>query len=400
MLLSLATGSAWAQVATPTIVVPQSSVVHPEDVGKRAHTNTRILKLADPKAAPADLFGVNPQLPPFPGYNYETPASLACVYGLVTKTPGCNPRTLKTNATGGSKVVAIVDAYDDPTALSDLKKYSKQFGLPAITSANFQIIYASGTKPPYNEGWSGEESLDIEMAHALAPKAKVILVEAASNSFADLFNAERVASNAVAAAGGGEVTNSWGSDEFPSELTSAYTAPFSKASVVFFASTGDDMTPSFPAVLPTVVAAGGTSIVRDTAGNFVSETTWQDAGAGPSVYDPRPGFQSKVKSVVGSKRGIADIAAVGNPNTGVWVYWAGDWWIFGGTSVSSPLLAAATNSAKHFLASSTAELAGIYANLKKPAFHDITQGTCGSHSALVGYDFCTGVGSPNGPTGL
>ena len=151
------------------------------------------LKLADPKAAPPDLFGLNPQLPPFPGHNYETPASLACVYGLVAKTAGCNPRTLKTNATGGSKVVAIVDAFDDPTVLSDLKKYSKQFGLPAITAANFQVVYASGSRPAYNAGWAQEEGLDVEMAHALAPKAKVILVEAASNSFADLANAEVVA---------------------------------------------------------------------------------------------------------------------------------------------------------------------------------------------------------------
>src|SRR4051794_38484602 len=100
------------------------------------------------------------------------------------------------------------------------------------------------------------------MAHALAPKAKVILVEAASNSFMDLFNAEVVAANAVAAADDGGVTNSWGSGEFPGELTSAYTAPFSKAKVVVFASTGDDSTLLFPAVLPTVAAAGGTNIVR------------------------------------------------------------------------------------------------------------------------------------------
>ena len=395
--------SASAQVAAPHVVVPDSSVVRPDDVGKRAHTNTRILQLGDPRAEPPSLFGAQRELPPFPGYNYETPASLACVYGLVVPTAGCNPRTLTTNATTGSKVIAIVDAYDDPTARADLKKYSAQFGLPAVTRTNLQIVYARGGRPAYSEGWAQEASLDIEMAHAMAPKAKVILVEAASNSFADLLQAETVAANLVATAGGGEVSNSWGSDEFSIEQTATYASPFVKDKVVFFASTGDNVSPSYPAILPTVVAAGGTSIQRNSAGNFTKEATWEDAGVGPSAFVPRPGFQNAVSGVVGAKRGIADISADANPNTGVWVYWSGGWWVFGGTSVSSPMLAGITNSAKHFLASGGGELKTIYAHLGTASFHDIVTGKCGpslSYGAKPGYDFCTGVGTPKGFSGI
>ena len=109
------------------------------------------------------------------------------------------------------------------------------------------------------------------MVHALAPKAKIILVKAASDSATDVHQAEKVAANAVAAAGGGEISNSWGSLEFAAETTPFYRTPFTKAKVVFFASTGDVETPSYPAVLPNVVAVGGTSVLRDSAGNFLSD---------------------------------------------------------------------------------------------------------------------------------
>ena len=249
-------------------MVPQSSVVRSRDAGLRAHTNIQVSQLPDARAAPPALHGVQPRLPPVAGNFYETPASLACIYGLVKRTYGCNPQRVTTNVTGGSRVIAIVDAYDDPTALADLAKYSLQFGRPVVTAANFQVIYASGVRPPVDSGWRIEAALDTQMAHALAPGAKIMLVEAASNSFADLLRAERVVANAVASAGGGEVSNSWGSDEFGSETTSTYTSPFTKAKVVFFASTGDAPPPSYPAVLPNVVAGGGTTVLRDAAGVF------------------------------------------------------------------------------------------------------------------------------------
>src|SRR4051812_15242952 len=254
-LYFLANG-AGAQSAAPTVIVPPSSVAGPTDAGRRAHTNYRILVLP-PGAAPPALHGPTPAVPPGPG-NFETPASLACIYGLVAKRLGCNPQKVTANVVGGSRAIAIVDAFDNPTVRADLKFYAAQFGLPAITDSNFQVVFATGTRPPRDDGWGLEIALDVEMAHALAPRAKVILVEAASNSFADLFQAERVAANLVAAAGGGQVSNSWGSNEFAGETGAAFTSPFIKNKVVFFASTGDADVTSYPAVLPQLVAAGGT----------------------------------------------------------------------------------------------------------------------------------------------
>src|SRR5919199_546446 len=144
LVLSLLASSAWAQSAAPAVVVPPSSTVNPADAGKKAHTNYRILTLPLGAAPPA-LHGPNPQVPPGPG-NFETPASLACIYGLVPKTLACNPNKVTANVVGGSKAVAIVDAFDDPTVKADLTAYSTQFGLPAITSSNFTVVFATGTR--------------------------------------------------------------------------------------------------------------------------------------------------------------------------------------------------------------------------------------------------------------
>src|SRR2546422_10236220 len=168
---------------------------------------------------------------PVPGFVAETPASLGCVYFLVsTRVSGCNPLTATVNPAGGSKVIAIVDAFDDPNAATDLAKFSAQFGLPA---ANFSKVFASGTKPPQDPtgGWELEESLDIEWAHAMAPSARIILVEAASNSLTNLLAAETKAATLVAAAGGGEVSNSWGGGEFSGETS--LDSHFIQSGVVF-----------------------------------------------------------------------------------------------------------------------------------------------------------------------
>lgn len=165
-----------------TIITPSSSQIHAEDAGLRAHTNIKIFQ-------PRGHIHINATSP---SGKYENPASLACVYGVTKKVTGCNPETLTTVATGGSKVIAIVDAYDDPNAAADLEVYSKQYGLPDVTANNFQVIYGSGSKPAQDSsgGWELEESLDVDMAHALAPNAKIILVEASSASISGLLQAE------------------------------------------------------------------------------------------------------------------------------------------------------------------------------------------------------------------
>jgi subtilase family serine protease len=381
-----------------TIIIPASSIERPEDRGIRAHTNVQIF---EPKGKTDASM---------PSGKYENPASLACVYGLTPFVSGCNPMTLTTVATTGSKIVAVVDAYDYPTATNDLTVYSQQYGLPPITANNFAVVYASGSKPAQDSsgGWELEEALDIDMAHALAPNAKVILVEANSSNNSDLFAAEKVAAKLVEAAGGGEVSNSWSGGETAGEKK--FESTFKGKNVVFFASAGDSHGIGIPAALNDVVAVGGTTILRDSKANYLSQKAWVSTGGGSSAYITIPKFQKPVATIVGSFRGTPDISLVADPASGVWLYDTTpygsrtlDWTTVGGTSVSSPALAAIINSAGSFAKSTAAELTTVYKGFTNQAnWTDITTGTCGNNggaSAVAGWDFCTGVGVPQGLAG-
>jgi kumamolisin len=327
------------------------------------------------------------------------------------------------NPSGGSATIAIVDAYDYGTAYNDLSTFSSQFGLPVlpqctstITTSCFQKVYATGSKPGTNCGWAQEAALDIEWAHGMAPSAKIVLVEAASNSNANLFQAVDVATNEVicgsttcpnGGAGEGEVSMSWGGSEFSGE--SSFDSHFTSTQVVYFASSGDSGGKTiYPSASPLVVAAGGTTVNR-SGGNFSSETAWSGSGGGPSTHESRPSYQTSIMSIVGSQRGIPDFSDDANPNTGVSVYDStsckglSGWLVFGGTSVASPSLAGIVNLASHFSAGSDAELTAIYATYSSSSystdFRDITKGTAGTFSCTTGWDFVTGVGSNLGTTG-
>jgi subtilase family serine protease len=400
------------EIVTPSgnVIIPGTSIEHPGDRGQKAHTNHLIF---EPQKGPGLRSGT-----PIG----ETPGSLACVYGTASTPSNC-PITGKIsdknnklpNASGGGGIIAIVDAYDYPTAENDLDTFSSQFDLPACTTGNgcFQKVYASGTKPKANCGWAQEAALDIELAHAMAPGAKIVLVEAASNSFTDLLSAVDYASAYVAANGGnGQVSMSWGGSEFSSET--GYDFHFNTPNVVYFAASGDSGGKTiWPGVSPNVVSAGGTTINRDSSGNYVSETVWSGSGGGPSTYEPRPTYQDPIWDMVGSQRGAPDLSFDANPNTGVWVYDStschglSGWLIFGGTSVSSPSLAGIVNLAGSFASNSTAELNTIYgicgtgpaSSCASANFRDITSGKAGSFTAKTGWDFVTGVGSNLGLDG-
>jgi kumamolisin len=398
------TGAAQEQARKAHMVVPQSSVARTGDAGKMAHTNLRVL-MPDSGPLPVDANAKSNELPPLPGVFFETPASLACVYRLVPHPmSGCNPDQTTQTATGGSGAIAIVDAFDNPNAASDLAIFSLIFGLPP---ADLTVVYASGTQPGLDPtgGWELEESLDLQYAHAMAPNARIFLVEAATNRGGDLINAIILAGNLVSANGGGEVTMSFSFGEFTQEtqLDRIFTAP----GVVYFASTGDSAGAEWPATSPNVVAAGGTSISRNsTTGNFILENTWQDAGGGPSLVEPRPHFQDRIARIVGDARGTPDLSFDANPASGVWVVDTnlfegqpgGLFFGVGGTSLSSPALAGIINNAGKFQPSSQAENSLIYRSLFSDGdnFRDIVYGTCGvnvGNFATFGWDFCTGVGS-------
>ena len=391
------------------VVIPQSNQHTAADAGIRSHTNLRIF-VPDTPITPDEL-------PPFSGYAYETPASLACIYGLVPATPGCNPNTTTANPSGGSQSIAIIDAYDYPTAASDLAIFSAQFGLPA---ANLTVVYASGAEPAQDPtgGWELEESLDIEMAHAMAPYAHIYLVEANSNYNSDLYPAVQVGANLISCGqttcphgghGRGEVTMGWGTPEFSGEGSADYL--FDHHGVVYFAAAGDDPGTFYPCASPNVVCVGGTNTARSIfTGNFLYEVAEQDTGGGFSYYEPRPFYQNRIKDVVGPTRGVPDVAFDGNPNTGAWIYDSneyeggpGGWFIVGGTSLGSPSVAGIVNSAGHFYDSSFAELETIYSHsFESSDFTDIWRGYCGPYvtfAATPGWDSCTGVGSPFGYRG-
>ena len=306
------------------------------------------------------------------------------------------------NPTGGSRAIAIVDAYHYPTAMSDLAVFSAQFGLPAPTTANFQVIYADGRRPQVNSDWNIEEALDIEWAHAMAPNAKIYLVEAASAGYADLFTAISKANSLLSSANpsGGEVSMSWGGSEFSSETF--YDRYFTQPGVVYFAAAGDSPGVIWPSTSPNVVSAGGTSVSRNpNDGTFLQELAWQSGGGGPSLYEtlPSPQIGVSVSSIPLTRRGTPDVAADADPSTGVWVYSYPYWYIVGGTSVASPVWAGIVNSANSFSTSGQNELTILYAN---QGTTDITLGSCGPHEGYMagtGWDFCTGLGSPAGESG-
>ena len=447
------TQSAPPHVPSPpgTLIIPKSSQPQAVPAGHyfAAHTNVEMFMPT----------GFTPEeAPPYSGYGYETPASLACHYGLVTVasgvSPNCNPNTTTVNPTGGSQSIAIVDAFDDPEAPADLAYFSDVFGLPFSVS-QFQVVWGptpySGTCPGYvpvdtTGGWEVEESLDIEYAHAMAPSAKIYLVEACSNNDQDLQQAVLVANNLVqcglteinntgdpstttvgtcptTSTGKGEVSMSWGGGEWSGETGTscpgAYTSALNDGclmgtNIVYFASSGDSPGTIWPGTSVNVVSAGGTTMRRNATApyNFKQEAAWVSGGDGPSFYEPRPSYQASVSSIVGSYRGTPDLSFDADPNTGVWVYdtfpvdcyymfdcgWY-SWWIVGGTSVSSPALAGIVNRAGGFHSTSSAELNVIYSNKAVTAdFTDITYGFCGNYmgfSTFTGYDFCTGVGVVN-----
>jgi kumamolisin len=364
-----------------TVLIPDSSKEAPEDRGVAAHTNHLVL--------------VNPAFTGMAPAG-ETPQSISPVYNLTF------------TGTGGSNVIVIVDAFDYPTAENDLNVFSSTLSLPSCTTANgcFTKVFASGSQPRGNCGWNQEAALDIEWAHAMAPSARIVLVEAATNSFTNLFAAVDVASHYIANNGGkGEVSMSWGGSEFSSEASNDF--HFTTSGVVYFASSGDTGGATiYPSVSPNVVSAGGTTINRNSSGAFVSETGWSGSGGGPSTFEPRPGYQAGVAAIVGTQRGVPDFSFDADPNSGVSVYDStrcqgnSGWLVFGGTSVASPSLAGIVNRAGLFSSGSQVELTTIYNNLgNSKDFRDILSGTAGSFSATTGWDFVTGVGSNQGLSG-
>jgi hypothetical protein len=311
------------------------------------------------------------------------PTDIRAAYGL-------------TGASSGGRTVAIVDAYDAPSAEADLATYRKQFGLPACTTANgcFRKVNQTGGSraPRANAGWAQEISLDLDMVSATCPDCHILLVEANSASFVDL----AAAVNTAAKLGASAISNSYGGTDQPA--LSAYDHP----GIAITASTGDaGYGVESPASFPGVIAVGGTSLTK--VGSGYTEKAWSGAGSGCSTSNTKPSYQTSATSCPGKAN--ADVSAVADPNTGVAVYdsyaYSGTkgWMVFGGTSASSPIVASvyAMGTAVGSVAYPAAKTWGNPAGL-----NDVTTGTNGTCATPVwctagtGWDGPTGLGTPKG----
>jgi len=330
-----------------------------------------------------------------------TPAQLQVAYGFSSIAFN------GTAGTGSGETIAIVDAYDDPNIQSDLNTFDSEFGLPATTVT--RVNETGGTSYPASDstgGWELEESLDVEWAHAMAPGASIMLVEASSTSDNELLDAV-----SYAAGHANVVSMSWGGSEFSSET--AYDSYFDHAGVAFVASSGDSGAPaSWPSASPNVLGVGGTALTVGTGNVWSSEVGWSGSGGGPSAYESQPSYQTGVVTQQSSSRATPDIAYDASPSTGVAVYdsvpYEGetlDWVEIGGTSVGAPnwsaLLAIADQgralSGQQALDSTSPQQVMDILYENPAAFHDITSGTSTGrpeYSAGPGYDYVTGLGTP------
>ncbi len=302
---------------------------------------------------------------------------------------------------GGSSstTIAIVDAYDDPNIESDLGVYSTQFGLPKCTTANgcFKKVNQTGgtSYPAKNAGWALEISLDVQIAHGICPNCKILLVEATTNSFANLLKAED-----YAIAHAQVVSNSWGGKEFSGE-TGNDTHFNHVGHPITFSSGDGGYGVEYPASSQYVTAVGGTTLTLNSNNTYKSETAWSGTGSGCSAYEPKPTWQKDAGCV---RRTVADVAADADPGTGAAVYDSvtynghSGWFTVGGTSLSSPIIAAVYALAGN----ATSTVDGSYSYSHKTSLHDVTSGSngnCGGSylcTAKTGYDGPTGNGTPKG----
>lgn len=337
-----------------------------------------------------------------------TPAQISQAYGFN-----------QVKGDGSGQTIAIVDAYRDPNAAADLHVFDQQFGL---TDPNLTIVNQAGgsaSSVATNAGWSTETALDLEWAHAMAPKAKIVLVEANSASLSDLMTAVDYARHA---AGVSVVSMSWGGSEFSGQQAydSYFTTPAGHTGVTFVAASGDSGSwygPSWPATSPNVLSVGGTNLYLTNTGTYGSETGWSYSTGGVSQVVPEPTYQLNAQQtgartspdVAYNATGFAIYSSV--PDSG-YVGWS----TVGGTSAGAPQWAALVaianqlraTAGKAALDGATGTLPMLY-SLYSPlgtvgyaaytaAFNDVTRGASSWFmSAHAGYDGVTGLGSPKVP---
>jgi subtilase family serine protease len=364
-----------------------------------------------------------------------TPAQIRTAYGFTNVSFG----TSSVSADGAGQTIAIIDAYNDPNIASDLAVFDSEFGL---ATANLKVVnQTGGTKlPATNGGWAGEISLDVEWAHAIAPGADILLVEANSENTDDLMAAVDYARTVPSVSvismswGGSETADFAGGAESTSQTAydADFTTPAGHQGITFLAAAGDSGSQAgveWPASSPNVVAVGGTSLTLDSGGDYESETAWSGTSGGYSTVETEPSYQESAQST--GYRSVPDVAYDADPNTGFAVYdsvpddGSVGWGEVGGTSAGSPqwgaLIAIADQGrvldGQSTLDGATQTLPDLYALYGTPGtsaydtyttyFNNIvTQGNDGNGfgfghhyhpqgTAGVGYNTLTGLGTPH-----
>lgn len=315
-------------------------------------------------------------------------------------------------ASSARPIIAIVDAYDDPNIAADLSTYSSTYGLPQLPACSAAInaskvacfkkvnqTGATNRMPPSDAGWALEISLDVEIAHAICQNCSILLVEAASPTYANLAAAE----NEAVSLGASVISNSYGGGESSGET--AYDSAFNHPGVAIVASAGDSgYGVEYPAASRYVTAVGGTSLYLNSDGSYNSETAWSGTGSGCSAFETKPAWQADSGC---AHRTVADVSADADPNTGAAVYdsvrYYGQrgWFQVGGTSLAAPIIAG-TYALSGTIPAATVESSLPYANAASNSLNDVdsgSNGSCGGSylcTSLVGYDGPTGLGSPKG----
>ena len=379
--------AAGATLAAAALVAPSGAGAQASSAAATNRSEHVCARAADGYAACASLVRVNSK---------GTPAVTSAPNGYGA--PDIRAAYNLGSASGAGKTVAIVDAYDDPTAEADLGVYRSQYGLTACTTANGcfrKLNQTGGTTPPRaNGGWAQEISLDLDMVSAACPDCKILLIEASSASFANLGTAVNLAASLGAVA----ISNSYGGSD--SAGSSAYNHP----GIAITASTGDaGYGVESPASFDTVVAVGGTSLKKASNTRGWTETAWSGAGSGCSTKNAKPAWQTSATQCSGKAN--ADVSAVADPNTGVAVYdstryqGAAGWLVFGGTSASSPIIASV-----YAMGGNLSGYPASYTWGHAASLNDVTSGSNGSCTTTVwchagtGWDGPTGLGTPNGVT--
>ena len=363
-----------------------------------------------------------------------SPAQIRAAYGLsAMPAAGSSLTTGQAAQLGAGQTIYIVNAHHNPNVVSELAAFNQKFGLPACTTRSvavsaalplvaasrsaceFAVVYSTAaggrtaTAPSYNAGWATEIALDVQWAHATAPLARIVLIEAPDPSVNSLADAVKLAN----AMGPGVVSMSFGALE--GSWTASVDTAFGGAGMSYLAATGDSgAAVSWPSVSSRVLAVGGTTLRY--SGGTRAEVGWTGTGGGISAHTPRPSYQAVTVPGVGTmaRRSVADVAFNADPATGQYVAVmppgskAVNWISAGGTSLATPqwagllaianaqraLAGKATLGAPHsLLYGAMASVPGTYA----ATFADINagrHGSCGTCGAKTGYDAMTGLGTP------